>query len=58
MFKVGDLVRGKNITWLGVIIEVNERDLSFYKSHTHLVQFCSVNRQSWWQDHELEVLCK
>ncbi len=56
--QVGDLVKGKHIGWIGVIIEVNERDLSFYKSHTYLVQFATVNRQQWWQDYELEVICK
>jgi hypothetical protein len=56
--QVGDLVKGKHIGWIGVIIEVNERDLSFYKSHTYLVQFATVNRQQWWQDYELEVICE
>ena len=56
--RVGTLVKGKHIKWIGVIIEVNERDLSCYKSHTYLVQFCTVNRQQWWQDYELEVLCE
>ena len=56
--RVGSLVRGKNITWLGVVVEVNQRDLSFYNSHTYLVQFITTNTQQWWQDHEMEVLCE
>ena len=56
--RVGDLVKGKQIGWIGVIVEVNERDLSFYKSHTYLVHFCTVNRQQWWQDYEMEVICE
>ena len=56
--RVGSLVKGKPRRWIGVVVEVNKRDLSFYKSHTYLVQFATVNRQQWWQDYELEVLCK
>ena len=58
MLKVGTLIKGKHIGWIGVIIEVNKRDLSFYKSHTYLVQFATVNKQQWWQDYELEVICE
>ena len=56
--QVGDLVRGRHTKWIGVIIKVNKRDLSFYKSHTYLVQFVSAKRRQWWQDYEMEVLCK
>ena len=56
--QVGSLVKGKNRRWIGVIVKVKERDLSFYESHTYLVYFCTVNRQQWWQDFEMEVICK
>ena len=58
--KVGDLVRVRHHSHagVGVITKVYERDLSFYKSHTYLVQFVSAKRRQWWQDYEMEVLCK
>ena len=56
--RVGSLVKGKNIGWIGVVVDIHKRDLSCYRSHTYLVQFCTVNRQQWWQDFEMEVLCK
>ena len=59
--RVGDLVKGKNRGWIGVIVEVKERDLSFYESHTYLVHFCTVNNapyNQWWQDFEMEVICE
>ena len=56
--RVGNLVKGKNRRWIGVIVKVNKRDLSFYKSHTYLVQFCTVKRQQWCNSYEVEVLCE
>jgi len=56
--RVGTLVKGKKRRWIGVIVKVKKRNLSFYKSHTYLVNICTVNRQQWWQDFEMEVLCK
>ena len=58
MLKVGTLIKGKHIGWIGVIIEVNKRDLSFYKSHTYLVQFATVNRRQWWLGCGMEVICE
>ena len=59
--QVGTLIKSKHLSihagWIGVIIEINKRDLSFYKSHTYLVQFSNGATQ-WWQDYEMEVLCK
>ena len=56
--KVGDLVRCKHHSHagVGVITKVNERDLSFYKSHTYMVLFSTINKIQWCQDFELEVL--
>ena len=56
--RVGSLVKGKHRRWIGVVVEVNKRDLSFYKSHTYLVQFCTVKRQQWCNSYEVEVLCE
>ena len=56
--QVGTLVKGKHRAWIGVIVKVNERDLSFYKSHTYLVQFCTVKRQQWCNSQEMEVICE
>ena len=55
--RVGSLVKGRNIGWIGVVVDIHKRDLSCYRSHTYLVQFCTVNRQQWWQDFEIEVIC-
>ena len=56
MLKVGTLIKGKHIGWIGVIIKVNKRDLSFYKSHTYMVLFSTINKIQWCQDFELEVI--
>ena len=56
--RIGSLVKGKHINWIGIIVDIHKRDLSCYKSHTYLVQFCTANRQQWWQDYELEVICE
>ena len=58
--RVGSLVKVKDFkrNGLGVIIDIYKRDLSCHKSHTYLVQFATVNRQQWWQDYELEVICE
>ena len=53
--KIGDLVRYNPDGDIGIIVKVNERDLSFYKSHTYLVQFFP-DRQQWRQDFEMEVI--
>ncbi len=56
--RIGSLVKGKHRRWIGVVVDVHKRDLSFYKSHTYLVQFCTLNKYVWLQDHELEVICE
>ena len=56
--RVGSLVKGRNIGWIGVVVDINKRDLSCYRSHTYLVQFCTVNRQQLLKDFELEVICE
>ena len=56
--QIGTLVKGKHTGWIGVIVKVNKRDLSFYKSHTYLVQFCHANRQQWCNSYEMEVICE
>jgi hypothetical protein len=56
--QVGDLVKYKRYGDMGVITEVNKRDLSFYKSHTYLVQFVGWSVGFWLQDFEMEVVCK
>ena len=56
--RVGSLVKGKHVGWIGVVVDIHKRDLSCYRSHTYLVQFCTVNRQQWWQDFEMEVICE
>ena len=57
--RIGTLVKMKRgDLGLGVVTEVNERDLSFYQSHTYLVQWAVVNMKRWQQDFELEVICK
>ena len=56
--RVGSLVKGKHRRWIGVVVEVNKRDLSFYRSHTYLVQFCTVKRQQWCNHYEMEVICE
>ena len=57
--QIGSLVKMKRgYLGLGVVTEVNERNLSYYKSHTYLVQWAVVNMKRWQQDFELEVLCK
>ena len=56
--QVGDLVKMKHVNLgLGVVTKVNKRDLSFYKSHTYLVQFPS-NGGKWCLLDDLEVVCK
>jgi hypothetical protein len=42
--RVGSLVKGKHRGWIGVIVDIHKRDLSCYRSHTYLVQICTVNR--------------
>ena len=56
--RVGSLVKGKHRGWIGVVVDIKKRDLSCYKSHTYLVCLCTVNRQQWWQDFEMEVICE
>ena len=56
--QVGDLVKDRHGD-MGIITEVNRRDLSFYKSHTYLVQFVGCAVGSWLQDFEMELIsCK
>ena len=55
--RVGSLVKGRNIDWIGVVVDIHKRDLSCYRSHTYLVQFCTGIR-IWWQDFEMEVICE
>ena len=56
--QVGDLVKMRHVNLgLGVVTRVNKRDLSFYKSHTYLVQFASHGGE-WCLPDELEVVCK
>ena len=55
--QVGDLLKDNNGD-MGIITEVNKRDLSFSKSHTYLVQFLGCAVGSWLQDFEMEVVCK
>ena len=56
--QIGDLVKMRHVSLgLGVITRVNKRDLSFYKSHTYLVQFASHGGE-WCLPDELEVVCK
>ena len=55
--QVGSLVKTKFTGLIGVVVKVNKRDLSFYKSHTYSIQF-SDGWCEWWQDYELEVLCE
>ena len=55
--KVGDLIKNR-LGNMGIVTEVNKRDLSFYKSHTYLVRFCECDTAIWLQDSELEVVCK
>ena len=56
--KVGDLIKDR-LGNMGIVTEVNKRDLSFYKSHTYLVRFCECDTAIWLQDFELEVVsCK
>ena len=52
--KVGDLVKHEHN--IGIITKINFRDLPFYKSHTYMVQFASINMTRWCQDFELEVI--
>ena len=56
--KVGDLVKCviNDYPHLGVITKVNQRDLSFYRSNTYMVQFASINMTRWCQDFELEMI--
>ena len=56
--KVGDLVKCKyhEYSGVGVVTKVNERDLSFYKSHTYWVYFSTISKTQWCQDFELEVI--
>ena len=57
--RIGTLVKMKRgDLGLGVVTEVNERDLSFYQSHTYLVQWAVVNMKRWQQDFELEIVCE
>ena len=55
--QVGNLVKDRHGD-MGIITEVNKRDLSFYKSHTYLVRFVGCAVGSWLQDFEMEVVCK
>ena len=56
--QVGDLIKNRYGD-MGVITEVNKRDLSFYKSHTYLVQFVGCAVGFWLQDFEMELVsCK
>ena len=52
--KVGDLVKHEHN--IGIITKINFRDLPFYKSHTYMVQFATINSTRWCQDFELEVI--
>ena len=56
--KVGDLVKCmiNDYPHTGVITKVNKRDLSFYKSHTYMVQFATIDRTRWCQKFELEMI--
>jgi hypothetical protein len=56
--KVGDLVKCmiNDYPYTGVITKVNKRDLSFYKSHTYMVQFATIDSARWCQNFELEVI--
>jgi hypothetical protein len=57
--QIGTLVKMKRgDLGLGVVTEVNERDLSFHQSHAYLVQWAVVNMKRWQQDFELEVVCE
>ena len=56
--RVGTLVKGKHIGWIGVVVDIHKRDLSCYRSHTYLVHFCTENIPQWWQDFEMEVICE
>ena len=55
--KVGSLVRvaHHNRGRTGIVVKVNLRDISFYKSHTYLVQFFS-GRERWLVSSDLEVV--
>ena len=56
--QVGDLVKNRHGD-IGIITKVNKRDLSFYKSHTYLVQFvewAKYPNAKWLQDFEMEVV--
>ena len=56
--QVGDLVKDR-LGNMGIVTEVNKRDLSFYKSHTYLVQFVGCAVGFWLQDFEMELVsCK
>ena len=59
--RVGSLVKVKDFkrNGLGVIIDIHKRDLSCYKSHTYfLVHYCTVSRQQWCHDYEMELICE
>ena len=54
--QVGDLIKNRYGD-MGIITEVNKRDLSFYKSHTYLVQFVGWSVGFWLQDFVMELVC-
>ena len=58
--RVGSLVKVKDFkrNGLGVIIDIYKRDLSCHKSHTYLVHYCTVSRQQWCHDYEMELICE
>ena len=50
--RVGSLIKGKRIDWMGVIIATHHSG-----TRTYLVQFTNGSKY-WWQDYEMEVICE
>ena len=50
--RIGSLIKGKNIDWIGVIIDRHHSG-----TETYLVQFTNGSTQ-WWQDYEMELICE